>query len=63
MKEIRVPETISVGELAALLGQAPLKVVGDLMDLGVFASLEQSLPFDMICKAALKYGYTAKKPA
>jgi hypothetical protein len=52
-----------VGELVALLGQEPLKIMTDLMETGVFASVRQMLDFKTVFRIARKYGYTAKKPA
>jgi len=61
--DLLVREQTSVGELAALLGQKPFKFIADLMEIGVFASVKQTLDFKTISKVARKYGYTAKRPA
>ena len=61
--EILISEGTSVGELAALLGQKPFKIIADLMDLGIFASLTQLVGFGAMRKVARKYGYAARRPA
>src|SRR2546426_8290078 len=48
--EILVSEKTSVRELAALLDQKPFKVVADLMELGVFASVNGELDFDTVSR-------------
>ena len=59
--EILVSATIVVAELARLLCQKPFKIVADLMEVGVFANVKQSVSFEAACKVARKYGYAAKK--
>jgi len=61
--DLLVPEHATVRELAALLGKAPGKIIADAMQLGVFATVNQSLRFATISQIASKYGYTAKKTA
>ncbi len=60
--DIVVREGISLGEFAALLGQKPFKIIADLMEMEVFASLQQVLGFETMRKVARKYGYDAKRP-
>ncbi len=60
-RELRVPEPISVRGLADLLGQPPFQIIGDLMQFGVFANVNQHLAFEVVAKVAWKYGYAAKK--
>ena len=59
--EIVVPEPTSVADLARLLGQKPFKVIADLMEVGVFANVNQFLSFETVCQVARKYGYAARK--
>jgi Translation initiation factor IF-2, N-terminal region len=59
--EIIIPEGTSVLQLAALLGRKPFRIVADLMDIGVFANVNQLLDFETISKVARKYGYTVRK--
>lgn len=59
--EIIVPDTMTVADLAMALKQKPFHIVADLMELGLFATAEQQLPFDMIARVAQKHGYIAKR--
>jgi hypothetical protein len=61
--DLLVSETITVGELASLLRQKPFKIIADLMQLGFFATVKQSLGFEAVSQMARKYGYIAKKLA
>jgi len=45
-KKVLVPDEISVGEFAERLGQSPTEVIKRLMQLGVMASVSQSIDFD-----------------
>jgi translation initiation factor IF-2 len=59
--EITVSDTTTVSELAAMLGQKPYKIITDLMQFGVFATVTQSLDLALISKIAHKYGFTVRK--
>jgi translation initiation factor IF-2 len=59
--EIMVPAETTVRQLAALLGQKPYLIIADLMQIGVFASVEALLGFETISMIARKYGFIAKK--
>jgi len=61
--EILVPEQASVAQLATLLRQKPFQIVADLMHFGVFATVKQTLNFEIISRVARKYGYIAKQAA
>jgi hypothetical protein len=63
VSELVVPNPTTVSQLAALLGQKPFKIIADIMELGVFASLNHALDFKIISSVARKYGYLAIKPA
>jgi hypothetical protein len=58
-----VSDHTNVKELAALLGQKPFKIIADAMQLGVFATVNQSLGFKASAQIAEKYGYAAKRTA
>lgn len=58
-----VPSRMTVGDLAEALGQKPFQIVGDLMEIGVFATVSQQIDFEAISGVARKYGYIAKKEA
>ena len=57
-----LPHT-TVKKLAALLGQKPFQIIGDLMQLGMFATADFLLDFKTISKVARMYGFTAIKAA
>jgi len=61
--DILVSEKTSVRELAALVNQKPFKVIADLMELGVFAPVNQELDFATVSKVLRKYGYSARRRA
>lgn len=46
IKKIEIPQVISVGEFAALLGKGPAAVVGELMKNGVMATINEQIDFD-----------------
>ena len=54
---------VVVGQLASALKQKPFKIIADLMQLGVFATANQCLGFEVVSRIALKYGYVAEKSA
>ena len=54
---------VTVGDLASALKQKPFKIIADLMELGVFAAVNQCLGFDAVFQIARRYGYVAEKLA
>ena len=61
--DILVSDSTTVKELAALIGQKAFRIIADAMELGIFATLNQSLGFKAISQIAEKYGFTAKRTA
>ncbi len=61
--DLLVSDHTTVRELAVLLGQKPFKIIADLMELGVFANVNQPLDFEAISQVASRYGYVAKRSA
>ena len=59
--EISASDATTVSELAAMLDQKPYKIITDLMQFGVFATVNQSLDLALISKIAHKYGFTVRK--
>ncbi len=59
--DLFVSDHTTVKELAALLGQKAFQIIADAMELGIFASANQSLGFKAISQIAEKYGYVAKR--
>jgi hypothetical protein len=52
---------VAVCDLATVLKQKPFKIIADLMQFGVFATVSQCLDFDTVFKIARRYGYVAQK--
>src|SRR5271154_3850049 len=61
--EIVIPEQTTILDLARLLSQKPFQIVADVMQLGVFATVKQTLRFEIISSVARKYGFIAKRAA
>ena len=59
--ELVVPEKITVADLAGLLGQKPFVIITDLMRLGFFANVGQTLGFRIASSVARNYGFIAKR--
>jgi len=58
---IRVGETITTGELAKHLGVKVGEVINKLMGIGVMATINQSIDFEIILLIASEYGFQLKK--
>ena len=61
LKEITIPETISVKDLAAELKKTAGEVIMKLMSLGIMATLNNELDFDTAFLVAEEFGVTANK--
>ena len=61
--EVVIPAHTTVQQLASILSQKPFRIIVDLMEIGVFANVNQELDFDTISKVARRHGYTAKNAA
>lgn len=61
--EIVIPPHTTVKKLAVLLGRKPFEIIGDLMQIGLFATADFLLDFDTISRIARKYGLTAIRGA
>ena len=61
--ELVIPKPTTVSDLARLLNQKPFQIIADLIGLGVFANVKQTLDFEVISKVARKYGFIAKRVA
>jgi len=57
--ELLITEPANASQLAEVLAQPISHIIADAMQLGVFATPNQSLSFEVISKIALKYGFTA----
>jgi hypothetical protein len=56
-----VPEQVRVKFLAMLLNVEPFKVVADLLNLGIFPSTEQTVPFEKALEFLRQHGYTIEE--
>jgi hypothetical protein len=61
--EVIIPPHTTALRLASILGQKPLRIIADLMKIGVFANVNHELDFDTVAKIARRHGYTAKNAA
>jgi translation initiation factor IF-2 len=62
LREITVPETITVRDLAERMGISPIDLIKTLMSNGVLASINQQIDFDTAAIIAAEYGFEAKLP-
>ena len=61
--ELLIPAPMTVLRLAGLLRKKPIRLVLDLMELGIFSPITAELDFDTVAGIVRRYGYIAKKPA
>ena len=61
LKEITIPENITVKDLAADLKKTTSEVIKKLFDLGIMATINQSLDFDTAYLVADSFGVSANK--
>jgi translation initiation factor IF-2 len=54
---IVIKPPIVVRDLATQLGQKPFKIIGDLMEMGVFANVNQTIEEDIARRICAKYGF------
>jgi len=57
-KFIHLPPPIKVLELAELMGQKPFQLIHDLMEMNIFASINQSIKTETAIKLCAKHGFT-----
>jgi hypothetical protein len=55
------PAQVTVKFLAMLLNVEPFKVVAELLNLHIFASTEQAVPFEKALELLRHYGYTIQE--
>ena len=61
LKEITIPENITVKDLAADLKKTSSEVIKKLFDLGIMATINQTIDFDTAYLVADSFGVTANK--
>ncbi len=59
-KVIRIPGPVSVKELATIMGIEPADIIKELLAIGYIATINQTLPMDMIELIAENFGYELK---
>jgi translation initiation factor IF-2 len=60
-KVIHLKTSITVKDLAPLLGIKPFQVIADLMSLQIFANINQTLELDTVAKLCEKHGFTLER--
>ena len=61
LKEIEIPETITVKDLATEMKKTTAEVIKKLLGYGIMATINQSIDFDTAYLIANEFGITAKK--
>ncbi|MGI5915864.1 MAG: translation initiation factor IF-2 [Anaerolineae bacterium] len=61
IKEIELPEQITLRELADLLNCSPIELIKQLMNAGVMANINQQLDYDTAAIVAEDMGFTVKE--
>lgn len=61
-KELELPETITVRELANLMGCSPIELIKALMNAGVMANINQQIDYETAAIVAEEMGYRVKEP-
>lgn len=59
--ELLIPAHTTVLRLAVLLKKKPMRIILDLMEMGIFASITDGLDFDVVAGVARRYGFIARK--
>ena len=60
-KVIHIKPPIIVKELAALLGLKPFQLIHDLMEMNIFASINQTIETEVAVKVSAKHGFIFEK--
>ena len=63
LREIEIPRTITVGELADRLEQDPVDIIKNLMRMGIMASVTQAVEFESVVPIAQFYGFQVTEAA
>jgi len=58
---LKLGAVITVKDFATLVSLKPFQVIKDLMDIGIFANLNQNIELDAIKKVAEKHGFHAER--
>lgn len=60
-KVVEIKESLSVRELAELLGETPAVVIKELLGIGIIASINQEVDYEAASKIAERFGAEVKK--
>jgi len=60
-KEVHLPASIAVRDLAALLRLKPFFIIGCLMELNLFASINREIDFPIAAEVCVQCGVVARK--
>ena len=60
-KIIHLKPPFSVKDLATAMGIPPFKVIGDLMEMNIFASINQTIEAEIAAKVCTRHGFTFEK--
>lgn len=63
LREVTITAEILIRDLAVIASQKPYKIIADLMEIGIFANVNQPVNFDAASRVLKKYGIVAKKAA
>lgn len=58
---IQLKGSVTVKELAAMLGLKPFQLIKDLMDIQIFASINQTLELETVSKVCEKHGFVLER--
>jgi translation initiation factor IF-2 len=56
-----MPDPVPVRDLAAAIGRKPFQIIADLMEIGLFKNVRETVAFDDASKIARKYGFEAQE--
>jgi len=60
-REVEIPQSISVRALAELVGKKPFRIIADLMEVGMFATVNEMVSFEAAAAVLKRYGLIAKR--
>jgi translation initiation factor IF-2 len=60
-KIVHLKPPFTVKDLAAAMGIKPFQLIGDLMEMNIFASINQTIEPDVASKACVKHGFVFEK--
>ncbi len=61
VSNLSLPDTLSVHELADLMGEDPIDIIKELIRQGVMANINQVIDFDIASKVTQAYGFYAQR--